>query len=778
MDGHLASSLNAAGLFNIEPLLPKAADAPDGAWEEKYNSHTDSKPHGPQSLSLDLSFPTAPALFGIPEHASSFALQRTVDASGEPLSEPYRLYNLDVYEYLANSTFGLYGSIPFLLAHSPGDASVSPSTVGVFWHNSAEQFVDVHSPDAGSAVHWWAESGTVDLFFLAGRSAGAVWRQYARLTGAPQLPPLWALGYHQCRWNYKDEADVLAVDAGFDEHDLPYDVIWLDIEHTDGKRYMTWDSRHFPQPAALQEKVYAHGERRTVTIIDPHVKRDDGFHMHAEATRLGLYVKTADGSKDFEGWCWPGSSSYLDVTSPAIREWWADQFSFDRYAGSTEHLAVWNDMNEPSVFNGPEVTMQKDLTHFGGWEHRDVHNLYGLHYHAATQAGLQRRSPHARPFVLSRAFFAGSQRYGAIWTGDNAAQWSHLAVSIPMVLSVSSAGLPFAGADVGGFFGNPSAELLVRWYQLGVYYPFFRGHAHHDTARREPWLHGEPYTSYIKAALRERYALLPYLYTLFAASAGYSTSAFGAWMDGADAAGTPVARPLWSEFPSDAHGLGIEHQMMLGPALLVCPVLSEGADTADCYLPRGAAGEPPVRWFEASSGVEHPPGWLFSVPAPLSLPAPVFLRGGTALLRRERARRSTGAQRGDPYTLLVSLDSTLSASGEQWLDDGVGSEVHGSRRHFAMAPDGGGRGFVLTCSGVGPQAFESDERLERIAVLGLPPSAGGYSAVLADDGGSHVQLEGGFVKNDGVSGPAAALVLRAPHLGVARAWSVLLAPRE
>lgn len=193
--------------------------------------------------------------------------------------------------------------------------------------------------------------------------------------------------------------------------------------------------------------------------------------------------------------------------------------------GSTLNLHIWNDMNEPSVFNSADVTIPKDAVHFGGWEHRDVHNIYGILFvtiiiinlqHKSTSEGLRlRTNPPKRPFVLSRPFFSGTQKWGAIWTGDNGADWEHLRVSIPMLLGISVSGVPFAGADVGGFFGNPSAELLTRWYQLAAFQPFFRAHAHIETKRREPWLMGEPYTSHIRAAIRERYRLLPYWYTLF-----------------------------------------------------------------------------------------------------------------------------------------------------------------------------------------------------------------------------------------------------------------------
>lgn len=205
----------------------------------------------------------------------------------------------------------------------------------------------------------------------------------------------------------------------------------------------------------MQEDLASRG-RKMVTIVDPHIKRDSGYAVHSEAERLDYYVKKKDGG-DFEGWCWPGSSSYLDFTDPEVRGWWADRFLPEHYAGSTESLYTWNDMNEPSVFNGPEVSMQKDIKSRAGVEHREWHNLYGFYQQMATAEGHVRRSKgqKGRSFVLSRAFFAGSQRFGAIWTGDNAAQWSHLRASVPMLLSVSSAGLPFAGADVGGFFGNP-----------------------------------------------------------------------------------------------------------------------------------------------------------------------------------------------------------------------------------------------------------------------------------------------------------------------------------
>lgn len=739
-------TLNERELFNIEPLGEKKEGAPDGAWEESYNSHKDSKPKGPQSLSLDLRFHSSPHVFGIPEHASSFALKTTKNVDGSIVTDPYRLYNLDVYEYVHDSPFGLYGSIPFLLGHSTGGGARAPRTVGAFWLNAAEMYVDVTADNGSTDAHWFAESGIVDLFLLPGPTAADVWRSYAALTGMPSLPPLFSIAYHQCRWNYNNEADVTAVNTGFDDNDIPYDVLWLDIEHTDAKKYMTWDSRYFPTPVRMQEEIGSFG-RKMVTIIDPHVKRDPNYEMHNEATKMGYYVKNAAGTGDFEGWCWPGSSSYLDVTNPSIRDWWATQFSLDKYKGSTEILHVWNDMNEPSVFNGPEVTMQKDLMHHGGWEHRDVHNVYGMFYHMATVNGLARRSPQQRPFVLSRSFYAGSQRWGAVWTGDNAAEWSHLRVSIPMLLSMGVAGLPFVGADVGGFFGNPDGELMTRWYQIGAFYPFFRGHAHHDTKRREPWLFGEPYTASIRAAIRSRYAMLPYIYTVFAENSR---------------TGTPVARPLWSEFPADAAALTVDDAMMVGSALLVCPVLEAGQAERSCYLPGGAG----TVWYNAATGTRHAGGQTVTLAVTLE-DVPLFIRGGSIIPRKERARRSSAAMADDPYTLIVAPDSNGRAEGEIYLDDGSSYAFQTGafqRQRFVLA-DG-----QLRASRVEGDGFATEAVVERVVVLGQQ----GAALPKVETAGAQLAVQTGpvFASHAGAGGGAAALVVRKPQLPVAGEWAI------
>ncbi|XP_057316342.1 neutral alpha-glucosidase AB-like isoform X2 [Hydractinia symbiolongicarpus] len=634
-----------------EPKEATSNESEKGLWEEDFKEHHDSKPYGPSSVGLDVSFVGFEHVYGIPEHADSLALKHTTGG------DPYRLYNLDVFEYELDNPMALYGSIPYMMAHN------AYKTVGVFWNNAAETWVDIASSKSVLSslislfktgdipevdTHWMSESGIIDLFIMLGPKPHDVSHQYSTLTGTTTLPPMFGIAYHQCRWNYNDEEDVKQVDANFDKHDIPYDVLWLDIEHTDGKKYMTWDVAKFPDSKKMIENVASKG-RKMVTIIDPHIKRESGYHIHTEATDKQLYVKKKDGS-DYEGWCWPGSSSWIDFVNPDARAWWASKFALDQYQGSTLNLMTWNDMNEPSVFNGPEITMHKDAVHYGNWEHRDVHNLYGMYLHMSTFEGhLQRSDGKERPFVLSRAFFAGSQRYGPIWTGDNKADWSHLKASVPMLLSLNVAGLPFSGADVGGFFGNPEPELLVRWYQAGAFQPFFRGHAHLDTRRREPWLFGEENTKLIRTAIRKRYAILPYLYTLLRRS--YEE-------------GLAVMRPLWMEFPEDTKTFSMDDEYLLGSALLVKPVTDSGKDDIIVYFP----GKDTQPWYDFDSFAVHYGGKSEAIPTPM-YKIPVFIRGGSILPVKERVRRASSLMVNDPYTIVIALNHEGKAEGELYIDD-------------------------------------------------------------------------------------------------------------
>ncbi|KAF7555534.1 hypothetical protein G7046_g6527 [Stylonectria norvegica] len=665
-DGASQIRFNDRGLFNLEHWRPKIenkegeeANADDEStwWDEKFDGSTDTKPRGPESVALDISFVGYEHVFGIPEHAGPLSLKQTRGGEGN-YDDPYRLYNSDVFEYNLDSPMTLYGAIPFMQAHR------KDSSVGVFWLNAAETWIDiVKAKDSinpltlglgaktSTKTHWISETGLLDVFVFLGPTPSDVSKSYGELTGTTAMPQEFSLGYHQCRWNYISDDDVVDVDRKMDKSKIPYDVIWLDIEYTDDKKYFTWDAHSFANPLGMGKALDAHG-RKLVVIIDPHIKKADDYTVVSEMTSKDLAVHDKD-DKIYEGWCWPGSSNWIDCFNPQAIEWWKTLFKYDKFIGTMKNTFIWNDMNEPSVFNGPETTMQKDNIHYGKWEHRDLHNLNGMTFHNATFEALLSREKGElrRPFVLTRSFYAGSQRLGAMWTGDNQANWDHLAASIPMVLNQGISGFPFSGADVGGFFGDPEKELSVRWYQAGAFYPFFRGHAHIDARRREPYLLGEPYTQIVTAALRLRYSLLPAWYTAF----------FHANRDG-----SPVVRPMVWTHPSEEAGFAIDDQLFLGSTgLLAKPVVEKDKLSTEIWIPDD---EVYYDYFTYDLKDTHK-GKLLTVDAPLNS-IPLLMRGGHIFPRRDIPRRSSAMMRFDDYTLVVSASKAGSAEGELYVDDG------------------------------------------------------------------------------------------------------------
>ncbi|CAH8537254.1 unnamed protein product [Schistosoma bovis] len=687
----------------------------DQSWSEYFKEHLDTRPHGLNSISMDFDFQGFSHVYGIPEHADGFVLKTTSDG------DPYRLYNLDVFEYEVHNKMALYGSVPVMWGHNQNN------TVGVLWLNPSETWIDIdHSNSQNSGIfsgffskkpekssvqtRWISESGLVDLYVFMGSTPSEAMRSYASVVGTTKLPPLFAIGYHQCRWNYNDEADLLSVDKHFDEYEMPVDVLWLDIEHTDGKRYFTWDRTKFPNPKEMVDKLNVKG-RKLVTVVDPHIKRDSNWPLFSNSQNNGIFVKTRDGT-EFDGWCWPGSSAWPDFTDKSVQQWWSNLFlTYEPVC--KDSMFTWNDMGEPSVFNGPEVTMHKDAKHAGNWEHRDIHNLYGLYVHKSTWDGLMLRSNGVeRPFVLTRAFFVGSQQTAAVWTGDNTADWSHLKISTSMLLSISVVGITLCGADVGGFFGNPDSELLTRWYQAAAYQPFFRAHAHIDSKRREPWLVASEYIDPIRKAIQARYQLLPYWYTLFARS---------------EANGQPVMAPMWFHFPKDVNTYGLDDQYMIGEAVLVSPVTDQGAGYVQLYFPKGT-------WYHYPSLEVFAGGQSTQYPVTINS-IPVFYRGGWIIPRKERIRRSSWLMRSDPYTFVVCLDpqkpdavgyiyiddfhSTSKSNAQffkiiyQRVVDPTGAGVHGGRLRLQRLPLPGETSIVL------PKDDVFIPKIERFVIVGF-----------------------------------------------------------
>ena len=746
-DGETQIKFNDRGLMNVEHWRPKvekpATDSKEGEeedqkegdeavvaesskeiaenestwWDESFGGNKDTKPKGPEAVALDINFPGYQHVYGAASHTGPLSLKETRGGGGN-YDEPYRLYNSDVFEYELDSPMTLYGSIPFMQAQKKN------STVGVFWLNAAETWIDITKSSSSAnplslgvggstttQTHWISETGLLDVFVFLGPKPQDVIGAYGELTGYSQLPQSFSIAYHQCRWNYVTDHDVKDVDRKFDKNRIPYDVIWLDIEYTEGKKYFTWDPMTFADPLGMQKQLDEH-ERKLVAIIDPHIKNEGGYHIVDELKSKDLAIKNKDGNI-YEGWCWPGSSHWIDCFNPKGREWWKSLFRYDKFKGSAKNMFIWNDMNEPSVFNGPETTAPKDNLHYGNWEHRDLHNINGMTFHSATYDALLARDKeedkhHVRPFVLTRSFYAGSQRLGAMWTGDNQAIWSHLEASIPMVLSMGISGYPFAGADVGGFFGNPSKELLTRWYQAGAFYPFMRGHAHIDTRRREPYLAGEPYTQIIAQALRLRYSLLPAWYTAF---------------HEASTTGAPIVRPNYYVHPEDEKGFGIDDQFYLGSyGLLAKPVTKEGQEGQDMYL---ADKEKYFDYFDY---------WMYEGPTTVTVASPLdtipfLMRGGHIIPRRDRPRRSSGLMKFDPFTLVIVLGNSGDAEGTLYLDDGEsfdykdGAYIHRRFQYQGASAELTSEDFATSGKKTKEYLKQMEKvRVEKIVIIGVPDS--------------------------------------------------------
>ncbi|ODV91224.1 glycoside hydrolase family 31 protein [Tortispora caseinolytica NRRL Y-17796] len=776
VNGDIQIVLNENGFFNMEHWRPRPSNTsePDpnaglyesdtGKWDESFGGFTDSKTRGPESVALDISFKGFSHVYGIPEHADSLNLRSTGE-QGEH-SDPYHLFNVDIFEYEVNSTMSTYGAIPFMQAHRKG------ASVGVFWLNGADTWVDISrmSSEAGSdthdqkvlsasktttLTHWISEAGVLDLFVFLGPTPKDVYRQYSSLTGGTLMPQLSAIGYHQCRWNYNSEEDVLEVSAKFDEHNIPVDVIWLDIAYTDQVKYFTWHPSNFPHPQNMLAELDK-SKRKLVTIIDPHIKIDDDYFVYKHLKETGTYLRNSAGEQ-FEGECWSGHSVWVDPFNPDERKYWAELHALGGdFAGNASNIWFWNDMNEPSVFEGAETTAPRDAIHYDGWEHRDVHNIFGMAYHSSTyDALIARHKGTLRPFILTRSFFAGSQRYGPMWTGDNAATWDFLKVSIPMLLTNGIAGMPFSGVDVGGFFDNPSPELLTRWYQAAVFYPFFRAHAHIDTKRREPYLYDEPYLSLMRDAVNLRYAFSPAAYTAF-----YR----------AHTEGMPILRPLFVEYPDAENTFGVEDHFVLGDTgLLVRPVTEENAAEVQVILPDASI----YYDFDTQEVFQGPT--KITVQTPLEK-IPIFARGGHIIPQRHRERRSLELAKFDPFTLVVYVDENGEAEGKHYIDDFKSYEYQNGMYAYKDLLFKGGRLISQDVEGHQPNSefLDSIEELviEKVIVIGLETSNLSSEALIKENGEeSTAEI---IINSKGSSSAASEILIRNPRVSAGGNWEINL----
>ncbi len=454
---------------------------------------------------------------------------------------------------------------------------------GLYFDNPGRALFDVESTDTGRLMYQ-SMGGNTELYVIAGPRLRDVVRRFTDLTGRHEVPPPWALGHHQCRWGYKSEADFLGLKEAFEAHDIPVSVLWYDIDYMDGYRVFTWDRAAFPDPAGLNNTLKAAGIR-TVTIVDPGVKLDPGYGVYDEGRAREVFCKTPAGG-DYVGRVWPGDTVFPDFSLAETRQWWAEAMA--RFLRESAVDGVWLDMNDPATGYSADEEM---LFGSGAVPHACYHNQYAHFMARASRQAFERLDPDARPFLLTRSAYAGTQRYSAVWTGDNVSNWKHLRMSIPCTLNLGLSGVAFNGPDVGGFMGHTTPELLVRWYQAGFLFPFFKNHSGLDSKSQEPWQFGEQHLVAIRDAIKTRYRLLPYLYNGF----------FQHHLHG-----DPVLRPLLYEYESSELE-NIDDQFLVGADLMVAPIVhgdGEGSEVVRkgvrCQLRH--ISFPAGWWFDLNRG--------------------------------------------------------------------------------------------------------------------------------------------------------------------------------
>ena len=553
-------------------------------------------------------------------------------------------WNSDTFGYTP-STDPIYKSIPFFIGVGGAGGSY-----GLFLDNSWRSTFDFGHRDA-SAIEISAVDGPIDYYLIAGPTVPEVVRRYTDLTGKPPMAPLWSLGFQQSRWSYMSDAEVRSLAARFRQERFPLDVIWMDIDYQDRNRPFTVNKTTYPDMRKLVADMGGQGIR-LVPITDLHVAYlpNQGYAPFDSGIAGSNFVHKPDGSL-YVGPVWPGPSVFPDFTRASTRAWWGSlykDFLADGFAG------FWNDMNEPAVFETPTKTMPLDNIHriesddFAprNASHAEIHNVYGMENTRGTFEGMRRWRPNQRPFVMTRASFAGGQRYAVTWTGDNSSTWDHLRLSVEQLINLGLSGFAYSGADVGGFTGGPSPELMTRWFEVATFTPIFRDHSTKDSPRAEPWVDGPEQLAIRKRYVEERYRLLPYIYEL--AELNSRT-------------GDPLMRPVFYDYP-DALGSGCDQSMSFtlgGDLLIAGPPKPESPAPFDICLPKGG-------WYDYWTGAPVTQAKLTQTPKLDTLP--VFVRAGTVLPRQPLVQSTMETPKGP---LSLDVYPGPDCRGAIYFDDGV-----------------------------------------------------------------------------------------------------------
>lgn len=584
-----------------------------------------------------------------------------------------------------------YVSIPFFYhqRHPTGQMAAS------FVDNGYRGHYDFTDP---SEYRIQFDGGQYTEYVFAGPDMPAILSAYTGLTGRTAPPPLWALGYHQCRWfKYTQEA-VEQIAAQHRERGIPCDALWLDIDYMDGYRVFTWDEQAFPDVAGMLGRLDEQGFK-VITIVDPGIKAEPGYAVFDQARERDVLCKT-EGGDTYIGQVWPGSTAFPDFASEAARHWWGELNAAHVRSGLA---GIWNDMNEPATGTIPAGRMR-----FGGgqYSHERYHNQYALLMAMGTTAGLLAAMPERRTFVLSRAGSAGIQRYAANWLGDNLSRWDHLWLSMPMAGGLGISGQAFVGADIGGFKGNSNAELYLRWIQYGVLTPFCRNHSEIGNVDQYAWTWGPVIEQWARDAIRLRYRLMPYLYASFLRAAE---------------TGAPVQRPLVFDHQYDPTVRDLDDEFLLGPDLLVAPVFEPGCTARQVYLPAGT-------WYDWHSGEVVEGGTFRVAPTPMAT-IPIFARGGSVIPMWPDAPASTTGYQPSAielhlfvpgadgtHTCLLQEDDGLTFAAQEGSRYRTTLEVTRAGGRLTVRGDVDGAGyegfaredFDLVVHGATPEAVEVD----------------------------------------------------------------------
>lgn len=548
-----------------------------------------------------------------------------------------------------------------------------------------------------NSLHIGAESGQPNLYLLYGPTLADLTRKLQKLVGTTPLPPAWALGYHQCRWGYQSEADLLGLDRNFRKHQIPVDGLWLDIDYMNHYRVFTFDKKHFPNPAKAMAK-FAEKKRKVIPIIDPGVKFEKGYPVYDRGHRAQAFCQNPQAG-EYVGLVWPGETVFPDYSLPSARKWWAKEVKTFAENGI---YGAWLDMNDPST---GMVENHDMLFDHGTKLHRTYHNQYALGMAMASRDGFLAAHPNSRPFTLCRSGYIGSGRYTAIWTGDNYSNYHHLKNSIATTLNLALSGIPFNGPDAGGFGGNTYPELICDWYKAGFLFPVFRNHSMIDTRQQEPWAFDKKTLSTLRHYIQLRYRFRPYLYQLFAEQ---------------ERSGEAILRPLFYDFKDTAElPLGkIDDQFMVGPHILQAPFVEEKLAKRTVVLPGKQA------WFDLAAGRWIAGNQTLTVKADAAT-TPLYIRDG-AILPLARLKPSDHTFKSNAVDFHFFLSSNGKAATTYVFDDGDSfSYQKGKRSEVAITAQRKGNTLAIAVTsisdgfGQGKFTFTTTPGIKKVTVNGV-----------------------------------------------------------